>query len=597
MSTDRTSQRATLRALVVVGLAALVLGYSLPDLRRVWQPLGDLKYATDLNGFVNTIEPRSAAEMAGLRVGDFIDIAATPPRYRVDASLADTLYPGQPVSVAVVRNKQPYLFTIVSEAEATSPLTKALIMGRAFSLLLFVGIGATLVLLRPSLATWGFYFYCLGLNGAANILALFLLPIPWNLMLAIIVVCFITAIGFVGVAVFAVSFLHETLTGWRKASITYAPVALLVLCSLAAYNVLAGSWFGWPTRISNDAILALEAALTLVAIVAFAETYFKARGSDQQRIRWVITGFGIALVARMINDLLQAGFVPPYWLHSVLLLVGVVVPITVAYAVIKHRIIDVSFVVSRALVYGILTTLLVGVFSLIDWFFTDYLRNARLGTVAEVGAVLAFGMWFNGLHKRVDELIDATFFRQRHRAELQLARIAAALPLAMTTSDVAHFLVDEPVRTMSLASSALFRRGLNGLFTREGSEGWALGTVTRLDEDDGPLLILAQAENGPLSLYDHPWRTESVPLGPARPVLALPILVRRELAAIVLYGSHEHGEALDPDEIKAIAGLATGAAAAYDHLEAEAMRQQVASLQETVKIQQALLAEAQIQPT
>jgi hypothetical protein len=59
--------------------------------------------------------------------------------------------------------------------------------------------------------------------------------------------------------------------------------------------------------------------------------------------------------------------------------------------------------------------------------------------------------------------------------------------------------------------------------------------------------------------------------------------------AIVFYGSHIHGESLDPDEIRAIAALATGAAAAYDHLEAEAMKRELDAAR-------TLLAEAQIQP-
>jgi len=117
-----------------------------------------------------------------------------------------------------------------------------------------------------------------------------------------------------------------------------------------------------------------------------------------------------------------------------------------------------------------------------------------------------------------------------------------------------------------------------------------------LDEGDVPLLVLAHSENGPLSLYDHGWRTEGVPLGPAHPVLVLPIIVRRELTAVVFYSAHLHGESLDPDEIKAIAGLAPGAAAAYDHLEAEAMQRRLDSMASENESLRTQLAEAQIQP-
>ncbi len=235
-------------------------------------------------------------------------------------------------------------------------------------------------------------------------------------------------------------------------------------------------------------------------------------------------------------------------------------------------------------------------FALVDWLFIDKLKLARLGVVAEMGVAVAGGFWFNGLHRRVDAFIDAIFFRQRHRAEVQLAKDAAALPLASTTSAVAHFLVREPVHAMSLASAALFRRGRDGIFMREESEGWETSHLLKLDATDEPLLMLAQAENGPISLSDHAWRTAGVPSGPARPVLGLPIIARRELAAIVFYGSHLHGEGLDPDEIRAIAGLASGAAAAYDHLEAEKLRSENESIRRRNEALEAQLAQAQIQP-
>lgn len=255
-----------------------------------------------------------------------------------------------------------------------------------------------------------------------------------------------------------------------------------------------------------------------------------------------------------------------------------------------------SFVISRALVYTVLTTVLVGALSIIDWFFIEKLKLVKLGSIAEVGAAVAIGFWFNGLHRRVDAFIDATFFRQRYRAELQLARDAAALPLAPTTAAIAHFLVDEPASALSLGSAVLFRRR-DGVFVREASCGWESDHLSRLDERDVPLLMLVQTENGPLSLYDHPWRGDGVPQGPARPVLALPIVIRRELAAVVFYGAHQHGEPLDPDETRALAQLGHAAAIAYDHLEAESMRRELQTMRSEIDALRSVIAEFQIQPT
>src|SRR5579872_1047101 len=601
MATRNPSSRTALRTFVVLSLAAMVVAYSLPDIRRVWQPSGDFGYYTAFpDKIVTDLDQLSPADRAGLKVGDEIDIASTNRDYQfLVAGSPGTNLPGQRVVVPIMRGATERYVTMVSRPETMDTAAQVLIVGRELAMLLFVGVGAALVLLRPSITTWAFYAYCLGLNPAPRPGLLFYMLSPSSSLLGVIVHGFIAYAGWMGVALFAVLFLHEESRGWRRWACRLLPYALLIFWGLGTYLRLACYRFGWPEERVLTLALSLESLFILVALYAFVETYVLSRGADRQRIKWVIAGFAVALVAQTISN----GNLPdwvynswPDWVYGSLKLAMVVVPLTVAYAVVRHRIIDVSFVANRALVYGVLTTLLVGVFALVDWLFIDKLKLARLGTIAEMGVAVAGGFWFNGLHRRVDSLIDATFFRQRHKAERQLARVAAALPLATTAGAVANCVVNEPVRAMLLASAALFRRDRDGVYAREQSEGWDASTLLRLDDSDETLLMLAQAEGGPLSLFDHPWRTEGVPSGPAHPVLALPIIVRRELAAIVFYGAHVHGEALDPDEIKAIASLAPGAAAAYDHLDAEAMQQQVASMQKTIEIQQALLAEAQIQP-
>jgi hypothetical protein len=597
MSIHDASRRAALRTFVVVALSVIVLVAGGLDFRRIWVPIGQFGYQLDGNDVVVYVAYGSPASKAGMLVGDTVDLPSTPPQFRYYAAETGTLEAGQSVTFALRHDGRSRPVTLVAAPQVTETYYAAYRIAVLCIAILYVTLGAALVLLRPRLMTWGFFLYCLANAPFTFYCFSMFFPYPWPYV-EYPLQWALNSAGIVGLVVFALCFLREPLKGWRSSILRAMPWLFVALVAYGTYFTYLWGWVGGPPgELFTRVYVAIPALLLLAVMYLFVDTYVQAQGQDRQRIRWVVVAFGVNLAVQFAYNSFEIYWPSePLWVAHMMQLSTVMVPLAVAYAVIKHRIIDVTFVVSRTLVFGILTTILVGAFSIIDWFFTDYLRFARLGTIAEVAAVVAFGLWFNGLHRRVDTFIDATFFRQRHKAEVQLARDAAALPLAPTTSAVAHFLISEPVQAMKLASAALFRRDQDGIFIREQSEGWGTDDISRLDAEDDPILMLAQSERAPLSLYDHRWRTEALPTGPARPILALPIMVRRDLAAIVFFGSHIHGEGLDPDEIKALAGLQTGAAAAYDHLDAEAMRRENESMKRQLGSLEARLTQANVQP-
>jgi len=598
MSIHRPSNRAALRAIVVIALSLFVICIAAPDIRRLWQPFGIFGYGTNLDGVVTSVDANSPAADAGIQLGDRVDESLTPPQFRwFVVQIAVCPQPGVPISFDLIHNGSHRTVTLIAVPEAMSNAHRVVIAIKFALTILVVAIGAVVVLLLPNPTTWGFFLFCLAtMPPWVNAFFLYT-PMPTRYVLLGFAYIIVTA-GSIGLLIFAFRFLREPVEGWRLFGLRTMLYAFALLLILNEWSFYQTNWFGGPpAEVLNRIQLYVGWLISLVALYAFVDTYLRARGVDRQRIQWVVIGFGISLVASPISSFITTELTNyPLELSEAVGLLGAAAPIMFAYAIIRHRVIDVSFVVNRALVYGVLTTLLVGAFSVIDWLFIDKLKLARVGTLAEMGVAVAGGFWFNGLHKRVDSFIDAVFFRQRHKAEVQLARVAAALPLATTTSAVAECLVSEPVQAMSLASAALFRCNRDSVYMREQSEGWDIGDLSELDDSDERLLMLARAEGGPLSLYEHRWRTQNVPPGPAHPVLVLPIIVRHELAAVVFYGAHVHGEALDPDEIETIAGLASGAATAYDHLDAESMKRKVDSLTSENESLRSLLPEAYIQP-
>ncbi len=70
MATHSASNRAALRAFFVVALAALVVAYTLPDLRRVWQPPGVMGFVADEDNVILNVVANPSAVKAGLKDGD-----------------------------------------------------------------------------------------------------------------------------------------------------------------------------------------------------------------------------------------------------------------------------------------------------------------------------------------------------------------------------------------------------------------------------------------------------------------------------------------------------------------------------------------------
>ncbi len=85
------------------------------------------------------------------------------------------------------------------------------------------------------------------------------------------------------------------------------------------------------------------------------------------------------------------------------------------------------------------------------------------------------------------------------------------------------------------------------------------------------LLSIAQA----LTLRPHYWRSEVLSDGGVEPSIAVPIFSHEDLTAIAFYAARRNGTDLDGDEIAPIERMADAAGAAYDRLEAKALRQRL----------------------
>ncbi len=596
MTSPSATGNATVRAVVVIGISLTMLSVSAIGLREIWHPTGVFGYGTNVDGVVTGVDANSPADRAGIRVGDRLDEAAMTVQQRWDLiQVPEVESAGIKETFGLYHGGERRTVTMVSVPEPMTPTHQTVIVLQLVGATLFIALGAFIVLLRPDLATWGFFLFCVGYA-----------PISINefnqinraplVVYANIALTTVQNAGLAGLILFSLRFLQQSLSGWRRWAAFAAPLFFVSLSLAGAAETATTYIVGSPAEWIAHVVVAITAAGGLIVVVALLDTYIHHPGADRQRMRWVIFGFAVALISQLAVSIIQTEATnTPLIVSDALGLLACVAPMTVAYAVVKHRVIDVNFVMSRTLVYAVLTTLFVAIFAFIDWFVGRVLDQTRWALVAEIAVAIGVGFWLNGLHARVDRFVDSVLFRRRHAAEHRLARLARGLPHATSVEMIDRSLVAEPFDALDLASAALFRRDAAGSYHRVAGHEWQDGTATELATDD-PLILHLQAERGAIRLSELHWARHDAPGNAARPSLALPIVVRHELNAIALFGGHRGGEDFDPDELSWLNSLAVAAGAAYDHLEADALRQELERVTRENAMQRTALAQHGLLP-
>jgi hypothetical protein len=622
----RTRWRSVSSAVVALALAFFVATF-FTQLSVLWNPgqFGDFGLSLDwYPQTVDWLDPGSPADLAGIKVGDVID---RPAALQDRVALVIRPRPGERVAISVSRANAHRTVTLQARPFRPLPSTdRALLILKGIWGLTFLSVGLVLVLLRPSLMTWGFYLFAL------NVVLVFgpdptyfLSHIPANWVVAMLVVFWVVApAGLAGFVMFCVRFPSNRPAAWGRALEGLAAGFSIVAASLLIYSqisaiqfahvpiavvtsgvamcwalVVAGAvvllnailsarglsqrairWSAvatvcvlvvvavldvWHRMISNSDIESSLIGLFILGTVAFLMTYVNARGLERHRIKWVAFGLVCALVASAVDLIWTAtaanGITIPKWdlgLESLY----IALPITVAYAVIRHRVIDVRFVASRSIVYGAIGLIVVVIAAALDWLFTTRLPSSRFETATYIGVALAVGLSLNAVRRALGTAVDSLLFRRWHHTAEQVRTISDGISHTHSERDLYDLLTTRVANAFSLASVALFERVEGGGFVRVAAHGWPPNTIWHILADD-PLVVGATKGQRVLEIGDLFWREHDLPAGVARPALLFPIIVDKRVSAMLLCGAHENGTALDPDERRAFRRLCDAAATTY----------------------------------
>ena len=223
-----------------------------------------------------------------------------------------------------------------------------------------------------------------------------------------------------------VTFLPLLFPDGRLPSPRWRPVAWLsafsIVLTCGLYGVLL-----WPLRavVDRDPFELLTAGQAIVVNAAFpfmvlcglacltalAVRFRQARGIERQQLKWLLFAAAITVV---ILSLSLSLVVNRLWL----LPLAPAIPVAAGIAILRYRLYDIDRIISRTLIYGLLTALLAGVYSgavlVLGQVFGGVGRDLPSWAVA--GVTLAVAALFQPARRRIQAVVDRRFNRRKYDA-------------------------------------------------------------------------------------------------------------------------------------------------------------------------------------
>ena len=597
----RTWVRA-LNGFLALAFAAFLLGSYWPIIKTFDLHRADLgvkgEWIGDHARLITAVTPGGAADRAGLKPGDVLEFD---PNRSDDWVLAS--YRNMPdgfTGTLQVRHADGSraVVTLVPERVAYLPATadRVALIVRLCTMTLLMLAYVLLVWTHPSVMTWslflgGFsaapfrvwvsYYFAFAAGGGLEWWSY--LACTWALVLLLLP--------------FGLSFPRDTVQGLTRRQ---RILGLLCLLGMVGYLILLlhpePFAFHPDERFAAQGYAVISVLSVVLAVVAMLRTYRHSNPQDRARLKWAVLGFAISLLAfnasfvfTVFRSVPEGGlsgnaFTPHHWIGSVAS-VGFV--LSLGYAVLRQRVVDVQFAVSRTVVYGIVTTVVLVFIAVLHWLLGRMIEHSGLAFGLEGLAAVGLGLVLHRASHGINLTVDRVLFRKHHAAEERLRQVTAALPFATTEQSIAQAIVDEPARNLEFASAALFyRASAEGPLQRVRSEGWSDSHASSLDPES-LLVRYLQTEHTALRLDDEQeWLPPGMPEGSAHPVLAIPIVTQHTLNAVVLYGSHVNGTLPDPDEVELLAALAKAAATSHQQVRIAMLMRESAAQQRQIDQQQ-----------
>jgi signal transduction histidine kinase len=311
----------------------------------------------------------------------------------------------------------------------------------------------------------------------------------------------------------------------------------------------------------------------VVCLYAFIKLLFAMRterGAKRQQYKYIFAAFIFAYASGLMH------FMPAYFgpfvelaPHDFLLIVFAAI---VAFAILRHRLLDIEIVIKRTAVYSALAALIVGIYSLVI-FVSQELFTSLIGLrwlLTLLGAV-AIAIGFKPLETAFTNFTDKYFFRKKYEYFAALEQASSGITEARSTSEILAALYTTFSTILKASGPKVY---LPEYFMKKNGQAdllfyWdpkELKFEAENINSDNSLYLAAMKYRGILSLAKIRGDNSLEDEFKKRMIeLVIPCIFRGRLIALILLGGKLSEEAYSDEDLRLLKDMANHSAIALDH--------------------------------
>ena len=324
-----------------------------------------------------------------------------------------------------------------------------------------------------------------------------------------------------------------------------------------------------PYRIAqNGRLVAGYGALLLGVFSLVLNVLSASSAADRRKLKVILWGTAVGVTPvvamRAAEDSLH--YIVPFWLTFVCVFLLFLFPLSFAYAVVKHRVMDIPVLLKRSARYfvverGFVFLILAVSVGLTFWFGQAFSRHFSAGSRAAIPVGAAFGVLLisaaTQVHRRVRTRLDRAFFRSSYDAQQILENLAAKTLNVSSREELAELLQQNIRDALHPRSMFVYLEASNGqLVAYAGNPPPDAMTLS----NSLPEIADLAERGGPLELM--PEEMYGTQLAPLDPEYLVPICGtgNRQLQGLAVLGprlSEESYSAMDRRLLASVASQAS----------------------------------------